>query len=304
MQILKIPYSLVAASSSASTNDLTDSSHPESPSHSFNTVRHTLSEILPVVPENPPSFTHCASPTWKPYNYTFWHALIARSQGLQESQHHIIQLPGLLYQDLTRCYSSWLSSSRIRETSMREALETLASTRAGKDLAVLLDGRRKWFIRLDQMSPKDSAMRGALPASTPHQMLQMLCSSNRAYTCLLHEKEDAEAEGRDMSFKLVLNVWRDDMNTSREFRVFVPPPGATSTTSDATMDVAGVAQRLQDFKISFTFDVALQQDGSVQLVELNPFGATSGCGPCLFNWVRDGKMLYGLDEAKFAVTVA
>ncbi len=53
----------------------------------------------------------------------------------------------------------------------------------------------------------------------------------------------------------------------------------------------------------FSFDVALQSDGSVQLVELNPFGAMSGCGACLFNWVLDGKVLYGLEEAQFLITM-
>jgi hypothetical protein len=56
-------------------------------------------------------------------------------------------------------------------------------------------------------------------------------------------------------------------------------------------------------KYGFSFDVALQEDGSVQLVEINPFGALSGCGACLFNWVLDGKVLYGLEEAQFTVTV-
>jgi hypothetical protein len=36
-------------------------------------------------------------------------------------------------------------------------------------------------------------------------------------------------------------------------------------------------------KYGLSFDVALQKDGSVQLVEINPFGALSGCGACLFN---------------------
>jgi hypothetical protein len=41
----------------------------------------------------------------------------------------------------------------------------------------------------------------------------------------------------------------------------------------------------------------------VQLVEINPFGALSGCGACLFNWVMDRKVLYGLEKAQFTVTV-
>lgn len=47
----------------------------------------------------------------------------------------------------------------------------------------------------------------------------------------------------------------------------------------------------------FVFDVIedpLTQD--VQLIELNDFGAMTGCGACLFHWVGDAKLLYGLVE--------
>jgi hypothetical protein len=53
----------------------------------------------------------------------------------------------------------------------------------------------------------------------------------------------------------------------------------------------------------FSFDIALQDNGSVQLIEINPSGAVSGSGACLFNWVLDAKMLYALDESRIAVTL-
>lgn len=39
------------------------------------------------------------------------------------------------------------------------------------------------------------------------------------------------------------------------------------------------------------------QDGSckTRLIKINPFGAVSGCGGCLFNWVIDAKDLYVLE---------
>ncbi|MCJ1312983.1 hypothetical protein MMC25_006659 [Agyrium rufum] len=53
----------------------------------------------------------------------------------------------------------------------------------------------------------------------------------------------------------------------------------------------------------FVFDVFLSLDGKdVQLVEINPFGAMSGCGSCLFEWIRDAEQLYGLrNEIVFRV---
>ena len=35
----------------------------------------------------------------------------------------------------------------------------------------------------------------------------------------------------------------------------------------------------------------------VQLIELNEFGATSGCGACLFHQVCGARTIYGLGEA-------
>ncbi|OAK95956.1 hypothetical protein IQ06DRAFT_309533 [Phaeosphaeriaceae sp. SRC1lsM3a] len=56
-------------------------------------------------------------------------------------------------------------------------------------------------------------------------------------------------------------------------------------------------------RYGFSFDIALQEDGSVQLVEINPFGAMSGYGACLFSWVVDGRMLSGLEESEVAIVL-
>ena len=67
----------------------------------------------------------------------------------------------------------------------------------------------------------------------------------------------------------------------------------------------------------FTFDVWDSDRGEsddekamwgtgVQLVEVNPFGAMSGCGSALFHWERDARVLYGVGErdgVEFRVTV-
>lgn len=48
----------------------------------------------------------------------------------------------------------------------------------------------------------------------------------------------------------------------------------------------------------FTFDVveALDSEKGARLIELNDFGAMSGCGSCLFQWIKDAPVLYGLQE--------
>jgi hypothetical protein len=47
----------------------------------------------------------------------------------------------------------------------------------------------------------------------------------------------------------------------------------------------------------------LRWGGEVVLVEVNPFGAMSICGACLFQWVRDGRVVYGF-EGEVVVKVA
>jgi hypothetical protein len=345
MQLRKIPYSLVTADSAAIAA-IQDPSNPSSRSQRFSTAHHHLEKITPVVPSNA-HFTR-STPPWTPYGYTLWHPLIAASQNLTE--YHEILLPSFLYEDLLRCHSAWVATNRIHTSLLSEVVETLQCTKSGKKLASLLYGKRKWFIRLDQMSPKDSPMGGKLPSSTVEEVITRICSSMRAYGCLTREFEDAKKDDREMQIKLVLNPWDEAMDPGKEFRVFVPPPAAkTGREADATefaisaisqyrwpmvfeapwgLDLqqtvdlvdTGAKTVLTDIvaytrrelskdmtrlllEYGFSFDVALQQDGSVQLVEINPFGALSGCGACLFNWVLDGKVMYGLEQPQFTVTV-
>jgi hypothetical protein len=35
----------------------------------------------------------------------------------------------------------------------------------------------------------------------------------------------------------------------------------------------------------------------MQFLEINPFGAISGYGSCLFHWIDDAPLLYGVREA-------
>jgi len=56
----------------------------------------------------------------------------------------------------------------------------------------------------------------------------------------------------------------------------------------------------------FVMDVVVKLRGTdveMQFVEINPFGAVSGCGSCLFHWIRDAEQLYGL-TGKIEICVA
>lgn len=46
----------------------------------------------------------------------------------------------------------------------------------------------------------------------------------------------------------------------------------------------------------FAFDALETESGGIQLVEVNPFGAMSGFGSCLFHWLRDARVIYDAED--------
>lgn len=250
-----------------------------------------------------------------------------------------------------RCHSSWVSSGHISRALLDDTVETWESTPSGRALKHVFDGKKQWFFRLDNMSPKDSPINGKKPAKSLQDIVVKLASSMRAYGSLHREKQEAEEQGKEMVIKGVLNLWNDSMDATREFRIFVPPPAVSlgrEAVSAEDLRIVAIAQYrwpmpfepperltaekvaevvyegaqrvLQDIiehawrcldkdildlllKYGLSFDVIIQQDIDVQLIELNPFGALSGCGACLFNWIVDARVLYGLeDEVPFLIT--
>ena len=65
-------------------------------------------------------------------------------------------------------------------------------------------------------------------------------------------------------------------------------------THAATLPDKSVLQRLRTE--GFVFDIFEAANGDTQLLEINPFGAISGCGSCLFHWIEDAPLLYGAQE--------
>ena len=241
-----------------------------------------------------------------------------------------------------RCHAAWVATNNIPAKLVEETVELWKSTQRGKALLPILDGRKKLFIRLDQMSPKDSPFGGKEPSTTFGDVVTKICSSMRAWKCLQNGKADAGRERMEMRIGLVLSLWDGGMDAGREFRAFVPPPAARGTKGEIgelrvsaisqyrwcfpfthpfnfslkhTAECRGscqpgscrkrftsgankVLERMKVFieeemspeirmllvKYGFTFDIAIHDDGSVQLVEVNLFGALSGCRACLFNW--------------------
>jgi hypothetical protein len=65
-------------------------------------------------------------------------------------------------------------------------------------------------------------------------------------------------------------------------------------TYAATLPDQSVLQKMHSE--GFVFDIFETTNGDMQLLEINPFGAMSGCGSCLFHWIDDAPLLYGARE--------
>jgi hypothetical protein len=173
-----------------------------------------------------------------------------------------------------------------------------------------------WFVRLDEVSPKDSLVSSG-PIRTPTDLIYVLATSRRVLTAFTRTPLGAN---------LYYMPWDSTMDTKREFRVFCPPtpditgvkftcitqyvwqsafPFLEGETHEwvAQKVLIGSQQVLESIKWSsgynieiqnqgFTFDVRLRNSGVVELIELNTFGALTRCGSGLFHWIRDFNQLY------------
>lgn len=166
----------------------------------------------------------------------------------------------------------------------------------------------KWFIRLNECSPKDGIY-GCGPLTSAQQIVTSLVTSGRAYRAL------ARAHERGYGNTLYIVPWRDNWKEELEFRVFVNKQHITAISQYVwCKDVGWKADTICNVvpKIvtycneevipkmdidSFVVDVIViyDEDGSfhVELIELNSFGQDLAAGAALFHWINDHDILYG-----------
>ena len=169
-----------------------------------------------------------------------------------------------------------------------------------------------WFLRLEDASPKDG-VGGMRPKHTCMEILHTLVTSLRASTAIRYQLD------KKQPIRLYLIPFNKSMDTSREFRIFCSPGGHISAVSqykwfrgttwddEEIRDIGEGAQQLHQLIMSqdnaardeirrqgFVFDMLYTPSHRhvFQLVELNHFGALTGCGSCLFHWIRDRELLY------------
>ncbi|KAI8664175.1 hypothetical protein NCS55_00925300 [Fusarium keratoplasticum] len=288
----------------------------------FNTSFHPADQV----PANLPR------PSEAPYAFARWLPLILQTRNVDPSAVQTVRL--------SRGQAHLLvdaSATSIITGELSRALEEDLKDEVAPAFSSLHFPPEGLFMRLTGCSPKDGRWRDPTRPSlhSTDDIILRLTTSHRARNDIVKSLKSGSE-----TVDITLLPFDAQMDSRREYRVFCCPttgnitavsqycwhkpwlfhcrPG-TALKPVADKIWAGIValhrQIMNDLKPDaeldnlllrqgFTFDVLYDEDnGTTELVELNVFGARSGCGSCLFNWVNDFSLLYGEGkDVQFQVT--
>ena len=295
----------------------------------YNTNMHSHTEIAAVIPED--SFRH-VYPDLTIEHFSDWASLIVSSQGVHEW--HEFHLSTSLVQQLIGAHNLWMAMRPIRQDIKDDMVDFFPQKTIHGVSSKSVFGGKKWFLRLDFCSAKDGSL-GTKPIKSLDDVLAALYTSKRATT----ELKEMIAEPSSRPARLFLLLYTDRMDPAREYRVFCPPrkeritaisqyrwfepfyirdakgaeraadkiwKGALRIHEQILQHAEGLCNANVKEKLrseGFVFDVFEGDANDVQLIEINPFGAMSGCGSCLFHRIRDARVIYG-EKEKVEVRIA
>ena len=243
-----------------------------------------------------------------------------------------ILLPGSFLVQLIHVSQVGIRLGRISNDDAEDLHDSFPKiTMRGDSVEDLIQNQKqRLFVRLDACSLKDSLI-GAGPVKSISDLCSRLATSARGMRGI--------QDLRDASIPICLYLfpWDDTIQTELEYRVYCPPKtGKIAAISQyrwhAPWYHAQAQQQQEHERIAkrllkgceeihrkivahssmtdmlrsngFVFDVVedpATQD--VRLMELNDFGALSGCGSCLYQRIHDAKLLYGTcKEVELRVT--
>jgi hypothetical protein len=289
----------------------------------FNTNFHTAKEApdLPI-------------PSEKPYSFSRWLPLILQSRDIPETALQIVSLKRSQVDVLVHAARACIHT-RQPSLSYAEDLREEVSP-AFEKLVFPPEGL---FLRLGACSPKDgvSMTPGKITLHSADEIILRLTTSQRAWSALSNFlNTDAE------EVRMFFLPFDGRMRTEAEYRVFCVPESLKITAvsqykwhkpwmfahqpraemeETARSILAGIEavhgqiisllhppgeDELDDQlrRQGFTFDVLHVEDQRFALIELNTFGVRSACGSCLFHWVKDRQLIYGLDSPAVEFRVA
>jgi len=280
---------------------------------------------------------HLEEPEESPTDLCHWLPLIARTRGIPISSIPVISLSrqqGALIVAAAKSSIHTRQPNRVFDEELQDDVVPMF-----KSLTYLPGG---YFLRLDRCSAKDG-VGGIQPIRCVEDIIIRLVTSLRAHNAIEEilncggtssgKPSTAKDTDNDGSVTNLISLYflphNPHMRSSREYRVFCPPPFCqvsaisqykwhmpsffASRSNEELLvivgrildGVQGIRQAILDTnpdmshsilmrKQGFTFDVMYNEDtGKCGLIELNSFGTRSGCGSCLFQWLTDENILYG-----------
>ncbi|AZL89824.1 division cycle 123 protein [Megavirus baoshan] len=169
-----------------------------------------------------------------------------------------------------------------------------------------------WFMRLDTCSPKDSSIK--LPYKTPLDVITSIVTSKRVINGFLYNIDN------NQSTKIYFIKYNDKWDSNRELRCFVRKKKLTAisqycwTTCEFFCDFSHqelvnlatiinhyIGQKIDIISAKINtedvvFDIYLDQDNNLRIIELNSFGYWLASGSALFHWIKDYDKLYNTNN--------
>ncbi|RPA85327.1 hypothetical protein BJ508DRAFT_302994 [Ascobolus immersus RN42] len=189
-----------------------------------NNLKHALLPVdLQALEDPTPAESATYQNSIRCTNYSHFLPLISRLQHTSQAPITIplpLRLCRLLDASL-KVFTLTGAPSNLEAEDIHDALSPLLSPYFSGQYA-----GSKWFIRLDEASPKDTRFKTG-PYTSADQIILALTTSLRVYRSMLRIVEAAEScetvEHRSLGEKLHLMPFREEINTFNEFRCFVPP---------------------------------------------------------------------------------
>ena len=253
------------------------------------------------------------------YNLSQW-LPIAKTLSSRFAKGLIVEIRRLHLETLVQCGTHALLvgglPSHLKE-DFDEVVDYCCSAIAKEVKRVEEEGRKvdsedKWFLRLDECSPKDSGEPVTIGPYTlsPADVRRMLTAIITSKRC--HVSMNTCRHKKSRTTSLVLLPWSTSFGFN-EWRVFVHKHSITAMSQyhwhteiprlqddevvrqEASAIVKAHRERYKEalsaIHSSYILDLAVV-DGEAEFVEINPFGAEYCSGSALFQWTRDRRALY------------
>ncbi|KAK0191436.1 hypothetical protein F5146DRAFT_1048625 [Armillaria mellea] len=290
----------------------------------YNTHMHSYDSIQSVILRAPDSVLVHRRPDMTVEHLTNWVDLIMATRHENPANVHVFHLPPVFVAEILAAANVWMFRKREPQ-EINELISMFPCLTAAGIPTPSVFATKEYFLRLDFCSAKDSEA-SISGVDNVAGIIETLYKSRRACGALADELERRKGQ----PVKLFLLPFNHDIDPAREYRVFVPPSESVLRISaisqyrwhkafyEADQSVAmcrakevyegairilelifehaeSLPQQVRDTmqREGLVFDVFQTSGGEVQLMEITPFGAMSGCGTSLFHWIRDAKLLYG-----------